>query len=258
MAERGLTEAEWTCIKEILRQELRIWKWDQPKLRRFIEGVYFVLRTGVAWADMPERHGSVRAVERRFRRWTARGAWLRIFRAVTPDGRPGTLLVDSTACQAHRCAMGDPSAAIGKTRGGNTSKIHAAVDDDGTVRSLALTAGNVADCTMMGETLGGLRPRSVVADKGYDSARCRAEVRAAGAVPVIPARQNSKVKRPVQRRTYARRHKVENFVARIKDFARVRMRRDRTDDSYWGFVVLAAAILNMRIGWTVVLPWNGG
>lgn len=174
MPRRDLSEAEWACVELILRHEPRIWKWQSLPLRRFVEGVYFVLRTGIAWADLPDRFGGAEAVQRRFRRWTESGIWERIFLAVSPDGsRVDTLLVDSTACKAHRCALGDSSAAIGKTRGGHNSKIHAAVEPDGTVRSLVLTAGNVADCTMLNETLGGLRPRRVVADKGYDAAACR-------------------------------------------------------------------------------------
>lgn len=46
---------------------------------------------------------------------------------------------------------------------------------------------------------------------------------------------------------------MENFFARLKDFWRVSTRRDKSDDSYWGFVNLAAALLNMRVGWTTVL-----
>ena len=114
---------------------------------------------------------------------------------MSPDNDcPEALLADSTACKVHRCALGDPEAAIGKTRGGHNTKVHVGVEPDGTVRTVVLTAGNVSDCLVMKDTLGGLRPLRVIADKGYDTDRCRRDVREAGAVPVILDRENRRKK----------------------------------------------------------------
>jgi transposase len=220
----------------------------------FIEAVFFILHTGTAWADLPDEFGRWETARRRYRRWAGRGVCEQIFLAISPNNDcPATLLVDNTACEVHRSGLGDSEAAIGKTRAGHNTKIHAAIEPDGTIRSLVLTAGNEADSLTMSETLGGLRPLRVVADKGYDTNRCRDEVRAAGAVPVIPSKCTSRIRCPVRRKTYAGRHVVENFFARLKDFCRVTLRRDKSDDSYWGFVMFAAALLNMRRGWTTVL-----
>jgi transposase len=46
---------------------------------------------------------------------------------------------------------------------------------------------------------------------------------------------------------YARRHKVENLFSRLKDWARIALRRDKTRRSWMGFAHLAAAIINLRI-----------
>jgi len=254
MPERGLKPAERACIEAILRQVPWIWKWRMAEMLLFVEAVYHVMRTGIPWADLPEKFGNWETQRRRYRRWAERGIWERIFLAVSPDNDcPEALLADSTACKVHRCALGDPEAAIGKTRGGHNTKVHVGVEPDGTVRTVVLTAGNVSDCLVMKDTLGGLRPLRVIADKGYDTDRCRREVREAGAVPVIPYRENRRNKHPVQRRSYRKRHKVENFFAPFKDFTRVSLRRDKSDGSYWGFVMFAVAIINMRLGWTTVL-----
>jgi putative transposase len=84
------------------------------------------------WQDCPSVYGPPTTVSNRFRRWTMRGIWRRLFdalaRADPGDGRA----IDSTTAKAHRSAAGGKrgaeAQAIGRSRGGRTTKIHAIVD----------------------------------------------------------------------------------------------------------------------------------
>lgn len=85
------------------------------------------------------------------------------------------------------------SQAIGRSRGGWTTKVHALTDVIGRPYALILSAGNVSDVKAAPARLGRAgRLRYLLADKGYDADRLRRSLRDAGAVPVIPGRRNRK------------------------------------------------------------------
>src|SRR5262245_57925404 len=71
----------------------------------------------------------------RFNRWSRRGVWKRIFDALAAKSRDSLYLIDSTIVKAHRAASGakggEKNQAIGISRGGRTTKIHAVVDGKG-------------------------------------------------------------------------------------------------------------------------------
>ena len=67
-----LRDASWASLHARLRAIPGIWKRDPGRLRRFVEAVIFILRTGVAWADLPAWFGKPNPAYRRFRRWSQR------------------------------------------------------------------------------------------------------------------------------------------------------------------------------------------
>jgi putative transposase len=74
--------------------------------RMFVEGVLWIVRTGSPWRDLPEVFGDWNSVFRRFSRWSAKGVWHRIFRAMSDDPDFEYLIVDSTIIRAHQHAAG--------------------------------------------------------------------------------------------------------------------------------------------------------
>ena len=80
--------------------------------RLVLEGIFWVLRTGAPWRDLPERYGCWRTVYSRFRRWQQAGVWDRVLAALQrqadADGRLDWTLhfVDSTVVRAHQHAAG--------------------------------------------------------------------------------------------------------------------------------------------------------
>ena len=123
--------------------------------RMFVEGVLWLVRTGSPWRDLPEVFGDWNSVFRRFSRWSAKGVWWRIFEAMCDDPDFEYLIVNSTIVRAHQHAAGGEKGgsedqAIGRSRGGLSTKIHMAVSGLGCPVRFALTAGHRGDAPQAG------------------------------------------------------------------------------------------------------------
>ena len=142
-----------------------------------------------------------------------------------------------------RWKRGSKIQAIGLSRGGQTSKIHALTDLLGRPFVLKLTAGNVSDIAVAPELLSGLRgARYLLADKGYDADALRRNLRADGVVPVIPGRINRKRKISYDKARYRDRRRIENAFCRLKDFRRVATRYDKLANNFLSTVALASLL----------------
>jgi len=97
----------------------------------FVEAVLWIARTGSPWRDLPGLFGKWNSVFVRFNRWSEGGVWQRIFAVLADDPDFEYLIVDATIVRAHQHAAGAKGGrkirAIGRSRGGLTSKIHLAV-----------------------------------------------------------------------------------------------------------------------------------
>ena len=95
MARFDLTDAEWTIIAPLLPgAEGRKNGRPRPDDRKVINGIFFVLRTGTPWRDLPERYGPYTTVYNRFNRWAKAGIWLRIFEALAARSPQSLQLID--------------------------------------------------------------------------------------------------------------------------------------------------------------------
>ena len=84
--------------------------------------------------------------------------------------------------------------------------------------------------------------RYLLADKGYDADRLRRSLRDAGAVPVIPGRQNRKRTIRYDKDRYRGRHLIENAFCRLKDFRRVATRYNKLAANFLSGVAIATAL----------------
>ncbi len=116
--------------------------------------------------------------------------------------------------------MGEHSQAIGRSRGGRTTKIHALSDEHCRPVAFLLTGGQVADCTAADMLLGAItQTRLVHGDKGYDTNTVRQKIEAKGAAPNIPPKRNRVWKNCFSPVLYRNRNAIERMFGRLKDSA---------------------------------------
>ncbi|ASW03984.1 MULTISPECIES: IS5 family transposase [Burkholderiaceae] len=213
--------------------------------RWFVEAVLWIGRTGCPWRDLPKALGRWHTVYVRFSRWRRTGVWERVIHAVADETEIKHVLIDSTIVRAHQHSSGAPQKnglqALGRSRGGQTIKLHLAVDDAGRPLRLIATEGQVSDISFANELVEHLRTGAVIADKGYDSNAFVESIRATRAKAVIPPRSNRKTKRRYSRVLYRTRNIVERFFSSIKHFRRVATRYDKLAGNYLAFASLACA-----------------
>jgi transposase len=217
--------------------------------RLILSGIMHVLKVGCRWVDCPREYGPHKTIYNRFARWSERGIWQKIFEAVaSPSEPPKQAALDSSHIKAHRCAGGGKRGAefqaIGLTKGGRNSKIHAIVDEDRSPWVLILTPGNTADCIMAQECVS-LIPgiKELLADKGYDTDAFRAFLKQQKIRPVIPGKSNRKKRIRHDRKAYKNRNVIERCFGRLKDFRRIATRYDKLAQNFFSalcFVTILA------------------
>jgi transposase len=104
MARFDLTDAEWAMIAPLLPDKPRgVARVDD---RRVLNGIFWTLRTGSPWRDLPERYGPYTTVYNRYNRWAKAGVWLRIFERMAQQSPDSLHLIDSSIVRAHQHAAG--------------------------------------------------------------------------------------------------------------------------------------------------------
>lgn len=211
-----------------------------------LSAMLYVLRTGVAWRDLPERYGKWQTVYGRFRLWCASGL-LRRMLSVLGRGAVGALRhLDCSHIKLHQHGAnprgGQSAQAIGRTKGGLNTKLSALVDTRGRAVAVGLACGPQHDQHAVASVLPSARRRRIVADKGFDSDVFRAVLRTQHSPCCIPPRRGRLHPARFHRGYYRHRHQVENFFCRIKANKRIATRYDKLAATFLGFVHLAAIV----------------
>src|SRR5437763_2667046 len=98
-----LSDEEWALLEPLMPQSRKSARVDD---RKVMNAIFYVLRTGMPWRDLPERYGPYTTAYNRFNRWSGRGVWKRIFDTLASKSRDSLYLIDSTIVKAHRAASG--------------------------------------------------------------------------------------------------------------------------------------------------------
>ena len=104
--ERFIEDSAFDRMYEYLRSERGIHTGDKQKVRRFLEAIYWMARSGSQWRFLPSEYGYWNSVYQRFEDWSDKGIWRRMFQYFSRDKDMEWLMIDSTIVRAHACASG--------------------------------------------------------------------------------------------------------------------------------------------------------
>jgi transposase len=146
--------------------------------------------------------------------------------------------------QRRREKRGPAEQAIGRSRGGLSTKIHATVDALGNPTGFHLTPGQAHDLEGADALLPQTQAATVIADRAYDAQeRVITPLETAAKGIVIPSSRSRKQARNYDRHIYQARHLIENFFARLKQYRAIATRYDKTACNFLGAIHLAAAVV---------------
>ena len=145
-----------------------------------------------------------------------------------------------------RCKWGTQNRAIGRSRGGLTTKIVALVDALGNLARFLLLPGQRHDSVGVEPLLDGVAIGALIGDKAFDNDWLRHELNERGALAVIPPKADRKSEIPCDFAMYRWRRLIENFFCNLKQFRRIATRYDKTDQSFSAMINLAAAAIALK------------
>jgi len=209
MRRYGLRDDQWDRIKVSLPGGERHVGVTAKDNRLFVEAVLFRYRAGVPWRDLPERFGSWKTVHTPVQPMGREGCWGQAVRA--PERRRRQRIRDDRqhhgACPSAQCGCAQKNGAdqaIGRSKGGLNTKIHALFDALGNPIDFLLSPGQAHDLLGANAFLPDLVADTLLA--------------AANKVAVIPSKSNRKVQRQYDKELYKARHLIENFLCKLKQF----------------------------------------
>jgi transposase len=253
MSTLTLPDPQWSKIVKYLNTCPDIYIGKETDLKRFVQAVLWITRSGSQWRLLPKQYGKWNSVYKRFARWCDKGIFHRLHQHFASKPDMEWLIIDTTIIRAHPCAAGalkisggQACQALGRGRGGFSTKIHVAVDGLGNPLRFSLTAGQRHDITCAEALIDGYSSDYVIADTSYDSMPFVESITRMGAVSVIPPRANRRKPRTYDVPLYKERHLVECFINKIKHYRRIFSRFDKLANRYLGFLSLVAAIIWLR------------
>ena len=127
-----------------------------------------------------------------------------------------------------------------------TTKILALTDALGNLVRFVLMPGQRYDTIGVAPLIEGIEFDGLIGDKAFDANWITAELDERGAKNVISQRPQRIAPLQIDLEIYKWRHLVENFFCKLKEFKRIAMRSDKTDQSFAAMIYLAAAIIHSR------------
>ncbi|MFB7313053.1 IS5 family transposase [Streptomyces sp. NPDC056192] len=279
-----ISDAMWVRIEPLMPADpVRGRRWADH--RRTLEAIAWKYRTCSPWRDLPDELGSFQTAYKRLIRWAVDGTWERIFVAVLAAADAGddvgwTVSVDSTVCRAHQHSAGarkrgrpgrsEPDDhALGRSRGGLSTKVPLASDSQARPLAIHVTAGQAGDAPAFEAVMARIRiprtglgrprtrPATILADRAYSSRAIGGHLRRRGIRAVIPQPADQIGHRLRRGRAGGRppgfdaeackeRNTVERCINRLKRWRGLAMRTGKLAIAYQAALHLAAILFWTR------------
>ncbi|MDQ6962409.1 MAG: IS5 family transposase [Mariprofundaceae bacterium] len=153
MCNTRLIDDQWDKVWIFLQGQTGIYRISEKSSRDFVDAVLWILRSGAQWKLLPNEQGKWNTIYKRFVRWGKQGVWEAMHACFSNDADMECIMIDGAIIRAHACASGAISHdddepedhALGRSKGGFTTKIHVMVDALGNPLDVILTAGQKSD-----------------------------------------------------------------------------------------------------------------
>ena len=119
-----LSDSVWVLLEAHLPGQSGQWGGIAKDNRQFINAVFWILRTGAPWRDLPASYGDWKNTHRRFCRWRDRGVWEALLEQLIDDPDFEWLMIDASHCKVHPHAAGarGGNQGMSRTKGGLTPR----------------------------------------------------------------------------------------------------------------------------------------
>lgn len=239
-----LTDQHWSKLKTIFRNfDIYL----KQNLRNFVEAILYRIRTGCPWRDLPREFGHSNTIFKKYSRWSKNNKFMKIFKFISKHADTEWIFIDGSHVRAHQHSAGVKNQDISKSIGGNSSKIHLAVDAHGNPIDLIISDGTTHDVKIAPDLIAQLNlehTETVCADKGYDSESLRNQITLTRTKANIPRKSNTKANNDhMDWYMYKIRHLVENSFCRLKQFRGIAIRYDKLKRNYQSAVALACIFI---------------
>ncbi|HWF58759.1 MAG TPA: IS5 family transposase [Nitrospira sp.] len=224
-----------------------------------LNAILYVAEQGCKWRGLPKRFGNWHTIYTRMNRWSKSRVLDRVFaqlqQAQIIRVKIEAVALDSTIVKVHPDGTGafkkNGPQAIGRSRGGWTTKIHLVAADARTAIAFGLSPGQAHDAPEGRKLLYRLgsmpRPLHLVMDRAYEGDETRQLAVALGYVPMVPPKHNRRAPWEYDRVRYKRRNEIERLFRRLKGFRRIFSRFEKLDVMFIAFIHFALIIEGLRL-----------
>jgi transposase len=259
-----VTDELWERLQPLLppppRRRFRFPGRKPLDYRKVLTGILFVLKTGIAWDDLPAELGCGcgKTCHHYLRLWYQAGVWQRLHAVLLAELNGADqidwerALIDASFVKAPE--GGEDTGPNPTDRGRSGSKHHVLTDAQGTPLGATVTAANVNEVTQVFQVLASVppvggkpgpkrqRPKRLQGDRGFDSERVRQLLRWLGITPVLAERLTEHGSGLGVFRWF-----VERTISWLHQFGRLRRRLDRLTEVQNAFLQLACALICLRL-----------
>ena len=250
-----ITEAQYRRIEDCLPRQR-----GNVKLTNLavLNAILHVAEQGCKWRGLPKHFGNWHSIYTRMNRWSKAGVLDRVFERLQREQiiriKIEAVSLDSTMIKVHPDGTGalkkNGPQAIGKSRGGWTTKIHLVAANAQCALTFALSPGQAGDAPQGRNLLKNWEspPSSchLLMDRAYEGDETRQLALDLGFIPVVPPKSNRLRPWEYDREMYRRRNEVERLFRRLKGFRRIFSRFDKLDVMFTAFIHFALIVEALR------------